>query len=130
MPRPKKPATTSATNSDPGDKSPEATEIAVKPTVDMTFLERVEQTVVWLLTGAREAEVIEAIRAMWPDQEIEPLTNEAIAELMKSADINPEAVRGWCFESTKYLYQRMTAIGDFAGALRAVKQLYEMAGKS
>lgn len=49
-------------------------------------------------------------------------------ELTKSADLLPETVRGWCFEVTRDLYRKMTAIGDFAGALRAVKQILEMVG--
>ena len=91
------------------------------------FAERVEQTVKWLLTGARDADVVEAIRTTWPDQELQPLILAAIDNLAKSAEFEAAVVRGWCFEATKQLYQNMTAIGDFAGALRAVKQLAELA---
>lgn len=129
MARARKRVTTSETNSDPPADAAAVPAIAAKSPADMTFLERVEQTIVWLLTGAREAEVIEAIRDLWPDQDIEPLTTAAVNQLVESADIDPAAVRGWCFEATKHLYQRMTAIGDFAGALRAVKQLYELSAR-
>lgn len=127
MARARKHDTTSETTCEtPAD---DALPAIAKPSTDMTFLERVEQTIVWLLTGARESDVIEAIREMWPDQDIEPLTTAAINQLIESADVDPAAVRGWCFEATKHLYQKMVAIGDFAGALRAVKQLHEMVGR-
>ena len=53
----------------------------------------------------------------------------AVASLTEDGKTEAHVVRGWCFEATKSLYAQMVAIGDFAGALRAVKQLYELAGK-
>ncbi len=103
--------------------------IAAKPPAEMTLPERVEQTVRWLLTGSRDADVVDAIHAHWPDQELQPLIVAAMDELAKSAEFDPDVVRGWCFEATKQLYQQMVAIGDFAGALRAVKQLADLAGR-
>ncbi|TXH50106.1 MAG: hypothetical protein E6Q97_21065 [Desulfurellales bacterium] len=95
----------------------------------MALEERVEQTVKWLLTGARDADVTAAIKAHWPDQDLHPLINAAIQSLTESGRTEASAVRGWCFEATKTLYAQMVAVGDYAGALRAVKQLYELAGK-
>jgi len=103
--------------------------IAAQPVADYGFEQRVEQTVKWLLTGARDADVVEAIRATWPDQKLQPLILAAVEQLAKAAEFDPDVVRGWCFEATKQLFQSMTAIGDFAGALRAVKQLAALAGR-
>jgi hypothetical protein len=88
---------------------------------------RIEQTVKWLLTGARDADVIEAIRTTWPDQELQPLLVAAVGELSSSAEFSRKVVRGWCFEASKDLYRRMVEIGDFAGALRAIKQIKDLA---
>lgn len=88
---------------------------------------RLEQTVKWLLTGARDADVLEAIRTQWPDQAVPELIAAAVNELEAAGHYNRRAIRGWCFESTKDLYRRMVEIGDFAGALRAIKQLYDLA---
>lgn len=126
MPPRKKPDDTSSTTSETAAGVPA---IAVKPADQMTLDERVEQVCVWLLSGAREADVVEAIRANWPDQEVEILATAAMHEFEKSAETNPAAVRGWCFEATKHLYHQMARIGDFTGALRAVKQLLEIAGR-
>ena len=88
---------------------------------------RVEQTIKWLLTGARESDVLQAIETNWPGQLPLPLIQSAVDQLAASGDIDPTVVRGWCFEAAKSLYQKMAEIGDFAGALRAVKLLYDMA---
>lgn len=51
----------------------------------------------------------------------------AVMERLKdAADIEAEVLFGWCLESCRDLYRRMVEIGDFAGALRAVKQLAEL----
>ena len=96
--------------------------VAVAPLAD-----RVEQTVRWMLTGARDADVLEAIRTTWPDQELQPLIRDAIEQLAASGQFDRQVVRGWCFEASKDLYRRMVEIGDFAGALRAVKHIVDLA---
>jgi len=88
---------------------------------------RVEQTVRWFITGARDADILEAIETTWPGQPWEPLIAAAVEQLAASAAFDRKVVRGWCFEATKDLFRRMTEIGDFAGALRAVKQMAELA---
>lgn len=118
MPRSKKPDDSSSTNSE------------TAATSDLThapFEKRVDQTVRWMLTGARDADVVDAIRATWPDQELQTLIVAAVNQLAESGEFSRQVVRGWCFEATKDLYRRMVEIGDFAGALRAVKMLTDLA---
>ena len=88
---------------------------------------RVEQTVRWLLSGARDADVVEAIRTTWPEQPLPPLLAAAVEDLARSAEYDRLVVRGFCFEATKDLYRRMVEIGDLVGALRAVKMLADLA---
>jgi ribulose kinase len=63
----------------------------------------------------------------WPASDLTALVVEAVAEIRRSAAVDPETVQGWCFEATKDLYRRMVEIGDFTSALRAVKQLHQLA---
>ena len=127
MPRAAKSDVISSTSSDA--PAGELTAIAAKTPASMTEPERVEQTVQWLLTGARDAEIVEAIGAHWPDQDLGQLINAAVANLAESATTEADVVRGWCFEATKHLYKQMVSIGDFAGALRAVKMINDLAGR-
>lgn len=87
----------------------------------------VEQIAKWILTGAREADVLEAIATTWPGRDAAPLIAQAIAGFSASGEVSRSAVRGFVFEATKDLYRQMREIGDFAGALRALKQLVDLA---
>lgn len=88
---------------------------------------RVNQVFAWILSGATEHEVSEAIAAAWPDAKPKPLIVAAIQRIRESAAIDAETVTGFCVEATRDLYRRMIADGDFAGALKAIKQLSEIA---
>jgi hypothetical protein len=90
---------------------------------------KVDQVFKWILSGATENDVLEAIAQAWPDEKAKPLIVAAIDQLRKAAQFDPDLVLGFCFESTRDLYRRMVEIGDFPGALRAVKQLAELAAK-
>ena len=91
---------------------------------------RIEQTVKWLLTGARDRDIVDAIRSTWPEQELQPLVTAAIAELAGAGRLDRDVIKGWCFEASKQLYRQMAEIGDFAGALRAIKQIHDLTGGS
>lgn len=87
----------------------------------------VEQIAKWILTGAREADVLQAVAQTWPDRDARPLIAEAIEQFVAADQVSRAAVRGFAFEATKDLYRQMREIGDFAGALRALKQLVDLA---
>lgn len=86
-----------------------------------------EQVAKWILTGAREADVLEAIATTWPDRQARPLIVAAMDSFAESGQVSRSAVRGFVFEATRDLYRQMREIGDFAGALRALKQLVDLA---
>jgi hypothetical protein len=90
---------------------------------------RIDQIFKWVLAGHSEHDIEEAIRAQWPEAEMQPLIVAAIGKIRSSGSIDPDAVSGWCFEATRDMYRRMVEIGDFAGALRAIKQLAEFGKK-
>lgn len=88
---------------------------------------QVNQVVKWILTGATEYDLTEAIQQAWPETKPQPLIVAAIENLRQAGDFDKQLVLGWCFEATRDLYRRMVEIGDFPGALRAVKQLTDLA---
>lgn len=89
--------------------------------------EVLEQVKKWILQGNSEHDIAEAIREKWPDVKTRPVIVAVMTEVAKSAAADPRAVAGWCIEATRHLYQRMVEVGDFPGALRAVKQLADFA---
>ena len=86
----------------------------------------VEQVFRWILAGATEYDIDEAVRTAWPDVNPAPPIVEAIAKLREAGAFDQQVVFGWCFEATRDLYRRMVDIGDFPGALRAIKQLADL----
>lgn len=89
---------------------------------------RIEQAIRWILEGQREFDVIEAIKETWPDQDPVALFAECGAHFASAAAFNQAVIVGWCFAATMDVYRRMLAVGDLVGALRAIRQLRELAG--
>lgn len=90
------------------------------------------QVYLWLVAGGTDYDILQAIRTMWPEEKEAPLIAAAIAQLAQAGEMTPDVgviVRGWCFEASRQLYRKMLEIGDFEGALRAVKQIAGMVGK-
>ena len=79
----------------------------------------------WIVAGATEPDVVEAILQQWPDEQPKPLIAAAIDQIRRAGGFDGDLVRGWCFEAVRHLYRQMVEIGDYAGALRAAKQLWD-----
>jgi hypothetical protein len=91
--------------------------------------DRIAQVFGWIVAGAAEHEIAEAIAANWPDAKAKPLIVAAMKRIAAGADADPGTVRGWCIEATRLIYQRAVEAGDLATALRAIRQLHDLAGK-
>jgi hypothetical protein len=73
--------------------------------------------------------VITNIIAKWPDQNIQHLMAAVSDHFLELADIKrPEVIRGWAFAATQEVYRVALAGNDPGAALRAIKQLMEIAG--
>ena len=83
----------------------------------------VNQVLKWILSGATERDISEAVANSYPATPPQPLICAALDHIRAAADCDPNVVRGFCVEATRDLYRRMVEIGDFTGALRALKQL-------
>lgn len=84
---------------------------------------KVHQVFLWIISGATEHQIHEAIALEWPAADARPLSVAAMARITEAADFDAKTIRGWCFEAYRDLYRRMIETGDFAGALRAVKEI-------
>jgi hypothetical protein len=63
----------------------------------------------------------------YPDENPDELVRAAIAQFETTARADVNVIRGWCLEAYRELYRRMIEIGDYPGALRAVKELLKYA---
>ena len=87
---------------------------------------KVNQTIKWLLSGATHFDILEAIHSSYPDDDPAKLILAAMLHFETAGKFDPTVVVGWCFAATQDLYRRMVDIGDYPGALRAVKQMLEL----
>lgn len=87
----------------------------------------VTQVAKWIIAGHDASDITEAVRASKFDGEPGPLILAAMGRLKRAANFDPMIMLGWCVEATRELYRKMVESGDYAGALRAVKQMERMA---
>jgi hypothetical protein len=92
-----------------------------------TLTGRMNQVYHWIIEGATEYDIGEAMQQAWPEADHAGILLAAIEKIRESNEIDPHTVLGFCFEATRDLYRRMVEIGDFPGALRALKQLAQFA---
>jgi len=82
-----------------------------------------------MVEGYRVEDISQLIERDFPDEDREHLflcVGEYFASLSRA---NPSVLTGWCYDATRELYQRMLAVGDFTGALRAIKQMRDFQPK-
>ena len=89
--------------------------------------EPLDQVRLWFAEGATEAEVIESIAAHWPDADAAELVAGAFSKLGEIGRSDQDALCGWCMEATALCYRKMYEMGDYPGALRAIKQIRDLA---
>jgi hypothetical protein len=87
----------------------------------------VQQVTTWILEGNSTEAIEEAITETWPGEQREPLIVAAMSALNRSATSLRDNAADWCLESLRFLYQKQVEIGEYAGAMRAVKQICDMA---
>ena len=63
----------------------------------------------------------------YPDAKVDAIIKRQVAEFARVSREPLEAVRGWAISASRDLYRRLVSVGDLTGALRAVKQVAELA---
>ena len=80
----------------------------------------------WLLTGASEQDVLEALRAKYPDADAGATLAAVRERLTAEGTPDTDALRGWVLLSYRELYRRMLEVGDFDGARKVLKNITEV----
>lgn len=87
----------------------------------------VRSAIAWILEAHNDTDILEAIRAKHPEADPKSTIAEAVAEITSIGDEDPGFTRGWALAATRELVRRMIVIGDFANALRGIKQAAQLA---
>jgi hypothetical protein len=88
----------------------------------------VEQARKWLLSGASDVDLIEALRTAYPGADVPALVTHVLEKVRLSGELDKRLVRGFVFEGIRTIYQKAMEIGDLGTALRSLKMLKEFAG--
>jgi hypothetical protein len=88
------------------------------------------EAVKWIVAGNSEPDVLDAIAATFPDAKARPLIVRAIEYIAKQGKPDVQLVRGFAIEGTREIYRKCLEVGDHQTALRALKQLMELAEKN
>jgi len=91
-----------------------------------TAAEAVEAVRSLIVSGATEHQIIAVIEKRWPDQAARPLIAKCVESIAAVASADEDVVYGWCFEATREIHRRALNADDFATALRAARQMYDM----
>ena len=80
----------------------------------------------WLLTGASEQDVLEALRAKYPEADAGATLAAVRERLTAEGTPDTDALRGWVLLSYRELYRRRLEVGDFDGARKVLKNITEV----
>jgi hypothetical protein len=86
-----------------------------------------DQIIAWLLEGHRDADIREAAAARWPGSDPQQLINSAVEHFINAAKCDRRVIIGFGIEAYRDLYRRLIEIGDFTNAIRAIKELVNLA---
>ena len=86
-----------------------------------------EQVIAWLVSGATESEITEALAAKYPGTD--PAATLATVQGHLRAAGNPDAdcLRGWLLLTYRRLYAEMLRVGDFSGCRMALDSIAKVA---
>ena len=83
----------------------------------------------WILEANDERDIREAIRTNYPDANEAAVLAAAVKEIEAIGSESQDFTRGWALAATRELVRKMIEIGDYANAMRGIKQVAELAGK-
>jgi hypothetical protein len=80
----------------------------------------------WLITGASEHDVLEALHAKYPGADARKTMAAVRAHFAAEGNPDTDALRGWVLTGYRELYRRMLEVGDFDGARKVLKNITEV----
>jgi hypothetical protein len=85
------------------------------------------EVVNWIIQGHDQQDILEAIATQWPGTKPKPLIIQAIKQIEEAGEPDPRLIKGFAVEATREVYRKCMEVGDHQTALRALKQLVELA---
>jgi replicative superfamily II helicase len=92
--------------------------------------QKIKKVVQWILEANSETDIREAIRQQMETRnkkEEDEYITKAVEEITAIGKESEDFVRGWTIAATKEIVRKMIEIGDYANALRGIKQVEQLA---
>jgi hypothetical protein len=80
----------------------------------------------WLLSGASEQQVREALAQRYPGTNARQVMTQAQQTLTAAGNPSADAVRGWALLSLRKIYANMLQVGDFDGARKCIVEITKL----
>ena len=77
----------------------------------------------WLLTGASEQQVREALETNYPEADAGKIMESVKVHLAAAGNPDANAVKGWAIMAYRALYQKMLTTGDYDGCRKIIKEI-------
>jgi hypothetical protein len=90
-------------------------------------VEDVNQVFEWIVSGHSEHHVLDAINSQLGGQPARPLIDAAWVRICETGDAPISGIIAWAIEASRLAYQKMIETADYPGALRAIKQVVDLA---
>jgi phage-related baseplate assembly protein len=90
-------------------------------------VEDVNQVFEWIVSGHSEHHILDAINSQLAGQAARPLIDAAWVRICQTGEAPLNSIIAWAIEASRMSFQKLIETGDFAGALRAAKQVVDLA---
>jgi hypothetical protein len=80
----------------------------------------------WLLSGASEQQVREALAAKYAGIDARQVMTQAQHTLTAAGNPSADALRGWALLSLRKIYANMLQVGDFDGARKCIVEITKL----
>ena len=100
-----------------------------QPALPAVDPEQLKSVLKWILEANDERDIKQAIKTKYPKAKADDLLSAAVAEIEEIGGESGQFTRGWALAATRELVRKMIEIGDFANAMRGIKQVSDLAGK-
>jgi hypothetical protein len=80
----------------------------------------------WLLSGASEQQIAEALAAKYPGTDARQVMAQAQQTLTAAGNPSADAIRGWALLSLRKIYANMLQVGDFDGARKCIVEITKL----
>lgn len=89
----------------------------------------VRQVIGWVLEGNSERNIREVFSTFFPGENAQAAIDAAVKEIISIGKEDLAFTKGWALAATRELTRKMIEVGDFANALRGIKQVNQLTEK-